>query len=217
MVRLDIYSDPICPWCYIGKTLFDAAIHARPDHPFTVSWQPFQLNPEMPAEGMDRRAYLETKFGGKAAAAEVYARIDQAAQGAGLQIDWARIARTPNTLNAHRLIHWAGIEGGQSAVVHALFAAYFEDGRDIGESDVLADIAGACGMERDVTARLLKTDADLDDIRARDADARARGLYGVPTFIVANQHVLPGAQPTELWVQAIDEITTKLAAPDGGA
>ncbi len=211
MIRLDIFSDPVCPWCHIGKAQLDRALEARPDHPFTVEWHPFQLNPDMPPEGMDRRAYLEAKFGGKAAAAEVYARIDATARDAGLEIDWASIDRTPNTLDAHRLIHWAGLEGGQTAVVAALFRAYFREGRDIGDRDVLAELGTRAGLDRDVTRRLLDSEADIDAIRTRDAHARERGITGVPCFIVANQHVLPGAQPTDLWSQAIDEITAKLA------
>lgn len=211
MIRLDIFSDPVCPWCHIGKAQLDRALEARPDHPFTVEWHPFQLNPDMPAEGMDRREYLEAKFGGKDAAAEVYARIDTAARAAGLEIDWAAITRTPNTLDAHRLIHWAGLEGGQTAVVAALFRAYFRDGSDIGDRDLLAELGTRAGLDRDVTRRLLDSDADIEAIRTRDNHARERGITGVPTFIVANQHVLPGAQPPELWTNAINEIKAKLA------
>ncbi len=211
MIRLDIFSDPVCPWCHIGKAQLDRALEARPGHPFTIEWHPFQLNPEMPPGGMDRRDYLEAKFGGKAAAAEVYARIDAAAREAGLEIDWAAIERTPNTLDAHRLIHWTGLEGGQTAAVATLFRAYFREGRDIGDRDVLAELGSRAGLDRDVARRLLDSDADIEAIRTRDAHARERGITGVPTFIVANQHVLPGAQPTDLWIEAIDEIAAKLA------
>ena len=109
MIPLDILSDPICPWCYIGKANLDRALAARPGHPLTIQWHPFQLNPDMPAGGMDRRAYLEAKFGGREAAVQVYGRIADAAEAAGLSIDFAGISRTPNTIDAHRLIHWAGL------------------------------------------------------------------------------------------------------------
>ena len=214
MITLDILSDPICPWCYIGKANLDRALEARPGHPFRIEWHPFQLNPDMPPGGMDRRAYLEAKFGGKAQAAEVYARIDEAARRAGLEIDWSTIERAPNTLDAHRLIHWAGLEGRQNAVVAALFRAYFREGRDIGDRAVLLDIAGAAGLDAAMTERLFESGADLEDIRARDAHARDRGVSGVPTFVVANRHVVPGAQPPELWMQVIDELT---AAETGAA
>ena len=221
MIRLDIFSDPICPWCLIGKTLLDRALESRPDHPFAVAWHPFQLNPDMPREGVDRRTYLEAKFGGKAQAVEVYARVAEAARNAGLEINFEAMERTPNTLDAHRLIHWAGLEGRQNAVVDALFRAYFREGRDIGDPAELVQIAAAAGMDGDVAARLLATEADRDDLIARDRDARQKGVSAVPTFLVAQQYVLSGAQPVALWQQAIDEITAQIrrasdAAPPAG-
>jgi predicted DsbA family dithiol-disulfide isomerase len=210
VIKLDILSDPICPWCLIGKARLDAALAERPGHPFAIEYHPFQLNPDMPAGGMDRRAYLEAKFGGRDEAAEVYDRIDAAARDAGLEIDWEGIAHTPNTLDAHRLIHWAGIEGRQIAVVSALFRAYFLEGRDIGDHDVLADIADGAEMDAAAIRRLLAGDADRDGIAARDAHARERGVTGVPTHIVAEQHVVPGAQSAELWIKLIDEITEQI-------
>ena len=123
-VKLDILSDPICPWCYIGKTYLDAALTENPNHPFAIEWHPFQLNPEMPAGGMDRRAYLEGKFGGKEAAMKAYAPVVEHAKAAGLTINFEAMKRTPNTIDAHRLIHWAGIEGRQIAAVSSLFEAY---------------------------------------------------------------------------------------------
>ncbi|MBC57662.1 MAG: polyketide biosynthesis protein [Confluentimicrobium sp.] len=206
MPKLDILSDPICPWCYIGKANLDRALAAHPDHPFIIEWHTFQLNPGMPPEGMDRRTYLEAKFGGKENAVKTYARIAEAAEEAGLMINFAAIERTPSTLNAHRLIHWAGIEGRQTAVVSLLFEAYFEKGLDIGDTEVLAQIAERAEMDGAVVRRLLAGDADADLIAARDAHARERGVDGVPTFILANQHVLVGAQPSALWEQVINEI-----------
>lgn len=214
MVKLDILSDPICPWCYIGKANLDKALAEKPDHPFTIEWHPFQLNPDMPENGMDRREYLETKFGGKENAVKVYSRIEDAAKAAGLNIDFAGIKRTPNTINAHRLIHWAGLEGRQTPVVDALFKAYFEDGKDIGDDTVLLDIAEEVGMDRAMTERLLNGEGDMEDIRARDAHARNHGVTGVPTFVVANQHALPGAQPAELWSQVIGEIAEQVKAAE---
>lgn len=210
MIKLDIMSDPICPWCYIGKARLDRALEQRPDHPFTIEWHPFQLNPDMPREGMDRRAYLEGKFGGKDGAIKAYAPVVEHAEAAGLKIDFEAMKRTPNTLDAHRLIHWAGLEGCQTAVVSALFRAYFNEGRDIGDAEVLADIADACSMDAAVVLRLLASDADADDIRARDASAREMGVSSVPTFIVNRQHAVPGAQPTEMWLKVMDEITAQL-------
>ncbi|MBT8419156.1 MAG: DsbA family oxidoreductase [Silicimonas sp.] len=210
MITLDILSDPICPWCYIGKANLDRALEARPDHALTIQWHPFQLNPDMPEAGMDRREYLETKFGGKDNAVAVYARVADAAKAAGLNIDFSGIERTPNTLDAHRLIHWAGLEGRQTAAVSRLFKAYFEDGKDIGDPEILLAIAEGIGMDREMVARLIESDADLEDVRSRDAHARERGVTGVPTFVLANQHVVPGAQPTELWLKVIDDVADQL-------
>lgn len=207
MIRLDIFSDPVCPWCYIGKTLLDRALEAHPNHPFRIEWHPFQLNPDMPPEGRDRREYLETKFGGKVRAVQVYSQVEEAAKNAGLDIDFAAIPRIPNTLDAHRMIHWAGIEGRQSAMVAALFRAYWRDGKDIGDHTVLTALGGDVGMDADATARLLATDADRDDLAARDMDARSKGVMAVPTFLIAQQYVLSGAQPVALWGQVIDELT----------
>jgi len=212
MVRLDILSDPICPWCYIGKTHLDRALAARPNHPFVIEWHPFQLNPDMPKGGMDRRAYLEGKFGGKDRAVQIYSQIAEAAEAAGLMINLGAIEKTPNTIDAHRLIHWAGIEQRQTAAVSALFTAYFEMGRDIGDAEVLADIADSIGLDAAAIARLLATDADIDGISQRDAHSREAGVTGVPTFIVAGQHAVPGAQPPEVWEQVIDDILAQQAA-----
>lgn len=206
MVKLDVLSDPICPWCMIGKAYLDQALAARPDHPFDIEWHPFQLNPDMPPEGMDRRAYMEAKFGGKDGAIKAYAPIVETAEQLDLDINWEKITRTPNTLDAHRLIHWAGLEGRQLAVVSFLFDAFFRQGQDIGDSQVLLNVADRAGMDRDMTKRLLGSDADKDDIRARDAHARAHGVSGVPTFVVANQHALRGAQPADLWARVLDEL-----------
>lgn len=215
MIQLDIFSDPICPWCWIGKSNLDRALESRPEHPFNVEWHPFQLNPDMPREGMDRRAYLEGKFGGKDRAVQVYARVAEAARAAGLEIDFERMERTPNTLDAHRLIHWAGLEGRQHAMVGRLFRAYFREGADIGDAATLTRLAGEAGLDASMVARLLTTDADRDDLAARDAHARSRGVDAVPTFLIDNRYVLQGAQPVQAWQEVIDDIATQIAA--GGA
>lgn len=206
MITLDIFSDPICPWCYIGKARLDRALGRRPDHPFRIEWHPFQLNPDMPAEGMDRVDYLQGKFGGTDGVLRAYGPVVDAAEAAGLALNLGAIDRTPNTLDAHRLIHWAGLEGRQTPVVSALFRAYFVEGRDIGEAAVLAEVGAAAGLDRAFLDRLLASDADREEIAARDAHARSRGIRAVPTFIVANRHAVQGAQPPELWEQVIDDL-----------
>lgn len=209
--KLDIFSDPVCPWCYIGKARLDRALEQRPDHPFVIEWHPFQLNPDMPREGMDRREYLQAKFGAPEDVVRVLLPMEQACTDLGLPLALDKMKRQPSTLDAHRLIHWAGLEGRQSAVVNALFRANFVDGRDIGDAGTLADIAEGAGLDRAMIARLLDSDADVEEIRSRDADIRARGLQGVPGFILGRQYVLTGAQPVETWLDIIDQIAAASA------
>lgn len=206
-MRLDILSDPICPWCYIGKARLEEALAERPDHPLEIQWHPFQLNPDMPLQGMDRRAYLEAKFGGQKGAVQVYSEIARHAEEAGLEIDFGAIQRTPNTLDAHRLIHWAGFEGKQYQIVNRLFEAYFREGKDIGDRDILAELAAEVGMDASVVSHMLDSDTDIEQVKKRDEEAREMGVKAVPTFVVGGRHVVPGAQPAQLWLDVIDELT----------
>jgi predicted DsbA family dithiol-disulfide isomerase len=209
MIRLDIFSDPVCPWCFLGKANLDRALAENADHPFAIQWHPFQLNPDMPREGVDKRAWLEAKFGGKQRLDAAHDRLREMARKLDITLDPDRPARIPNTLDAHRLIHWAGIEGHQQAVVSALFAAYWLEGRDIGDPDVLVAIAADCGMDGAAVGRLLASDADAGDIQARDADARRKGVNAVPTFLIAQQYVVSGAQPPELWGDVIKDLAAR--------
>lgn len=212
MIRLDIISDPICPWCYIGKAHLDRAAAEAGENPFDVSWRIFQLNPDMPPEGMDRRRYLETKFGGAESARAIYGRIEAAAAEAEIEVHFDRIKRTPNTMDAHRLIRWSRTTGNQSGLVDLLFRRYFVEGADISDHAVLLGAAEAVGMERAVVEQLLSGDADLDLLREEEDAARRMGVNGVPCFIVGGRHVLQGAQPAKTWAQVIREL---LAAQDG--
>lgn len=208
MIRLDIFSDPVCPWCYVGKSNLDRALADHPDHPFAIQWHPFQLNPDMPPEGVAKRAYLEAKFGGKARVDAIHERLREVARNAGVDMDPDTPKLMPNTLNAHRLIHWAGIEGCQPDVVARLMRGYWAEGRDIGDLDTLSTIAGEAGMDAAATLRLLHSDADAEDIAARDADARSKGVTSVPTFLIAQQYVVTGAQPPDLWSKVIADLAT---------
>lgn len=210
MIRLDIFSDPVCPWCLIGKAYLDRALESRPDHPFRIEWHPFQLNPDMPRGGVDQVEYLAQKFGGKQRAIAAMMQVAEQAKRAGAEIALEKVTRLPNTLDAHRLIHWAGIEGRQTAMVARLFRAHWRDGGDIGDHATLARLAAEVGMDAGAVARLLASDADADDIAARDMDARRKGVSAVPTFLIAQQYVVSGAQPVELWQQVIDELAQKL-------
>ncbi|MGB0411395.1 MAG: DsbA family oxidoreductase [Pikeienuella sp.] len=208
MITLDIISDPICPWCYIGKTHLDMAIQRVGRQPFDITWRPFQLNPTMPPEGMGRREYLEAKFG-KENATKFYGQIEDAAHAAGLNVRFDLIDRTPNTFDAHRLIRWSRSTGQQTMLVHQLFVRYFEKGEDISDRDLLLDAAVTIGMDRDVVAGLFERDADRTLVEEEEAAAREMGVSGVPTFIVASKHVLTGAQPPELWAQVLEELAAR--------
>jgi predicted DsbA family dithiol-disulfide isomerase len=211
MFRLDIFIDPVCPWCLVGKTHLDSALSNHPDHPFTILWHPFQLNPTLPAEGVDSRPYMEAIFGGAAQLDAAQNKLRDVARGAGIDLNPDIPQRLPNTLNAHRLMHWAAIEGVQNAVVTGLFNAYWHLGEDIGDSTVLVNIAAGAGMDRAATLRLLQSDADRDDILARDDDARRKGVTSVPTYLIAQSYVVSGAQPPEVWTNIIAELRGKAA------
>ena len=212
MITLDIISDPICPWCYIGKARLDQAIAETGIDPFQVSWRIFQLNPDMPPEGMDRKAYLEAKFGGPEGAAEVYSRINAMAAETGLNLHFDRIPRTPNTFDAHRLIRWAKVTGNQSAVVQQLFRRYFEQGQDISDRETLLDVAVSVGMEREVVDRLLDGDSDRAELEAEEETARQMGVTGVPCFIIGGRYVIQGAQDPETWKKVLLELNDAMAA-----
>lgn len=212
-VALDILSDPICPWCYIGKAKLDRALAQRPDHGLDIFWRPYQLNPEMPPGGMDRTAYLETKFGGPERARQIYGQIEDAAKDAGLSVDFSRISRTPNTFDAHRLIRWARSGGHQQAVIDSLFIRYFEHGEDIGDRDVLMQTAEKAGMDTALLARLYDEDADRDLLANEEALARQMGVNGVPTFILGEKYALVGAQETKAWLDVLDRLAARETAP----
>ena len=211
-MRLDIFSDPICPWCYIGKRRLERALGARPDLAIDVNWRAFQLNPEMPAEGMERQLYLELKFGGPAAAQRIYDTIAEAGASEKIAFDFGAIRRTPNTVNAHRLIRRAGPEGKQDAVVEALFRRYFLAGEDIGEVSALLEAAEEAGLAPAGLEAFLAGTEEGEAVRGEDALARRTGIQGVPTFIFANRYALSGAHEPEVLLQMFE-----LAEQDGPA
>lgn len=202
MIALDIFADPVCPWCLIGKVELDRALESRPDHSFQIVWHPFRLNPQMPRGGMDRITYLQAKLGDRAE--EASRAVAQRAAALGLDLNPS--SREPDTTDAHRLMHWAGLEGAQTRVMSGLLRAHWQESRDIGDPAELTRIATAAGMNADLVARLLASDADCDEVAGREQHARERGIASVPTFILANQHVIAGAQPAKLWQQVIDEL-----------
>lgn len=195
----------------IGKRRLEGAIETF-GGAVDVRWRPFQLDPTLPPGGRDRREYLETKFGGPERAKAIYSRIEEAGREEGIEFAFDRIAVSPNTLDAHRLIRWAGsaAKDAQSRVVDALFEAFFLRGRDIGSHDVLVDVTRDCGMDEAIVADLLATDRDVEAVREAIAQARAMGVTGVPCFIVDRRYAIMGAEPADTLVAAMN---TASAAP----
>ncbi len=202
MLTIDVISDVICPWCLIGKRRLEKALG---DRPATVRWHPFQLNPDMPREGIDRKTYRTTKFGSWERSLELDAQVGAAGRAEGLAFNFDRMARTPNTLDAHRVIWLAGERGVQDAVVEALFQGYFTDGRDLSDSATLIEMAAGAGLDRAEVDELLAGDAGLDSVRAGEERARRLGVSGVPFFVVNGKVALSGAQPPELFQQAFEQ------------
>ena len=195
--RLDIVSDAICPWCYIGKRQMERALTTLGTEglSFSIHWNPFQLNPDMAKEGVDRAQYRAWKFGSAEKAASLDARIVDAAAQVGLDFHPERIKRTPNTIDAHRLIWFAGQNGVQDAAMEAVFQAYFIDAQDIGQHAVLADCAAAAGLDRAKALRFLDGDLADKEMRAADAAARETGVSGVPSFFLDGYGLFSGAMP----------------------
>ena len=204
-LRIDIVSDAICPWCYIGKRQLERALAPLADEGlhFSVHWNPFQLNPDMPKEGRDRAAYRAMKFGSTERVREMDARVTDAAANVGLPFRLDLIGRTPNTLDAHRLIWLAGREGVQDGAMEAVFAAYFIQGRDIGDRDVLADCAAKAGMDRVSVAEFLAGDVAAQEMLAADRAAREAGVNGVPSFFLDGYGLYSGAMPAETMAEAL--------------
>ncbi len=205
MTRLDIISDVVCPWCYLGKANLDRALSTRPDHPFHIRWMPFQLDPSIPPEGLDRAAYMARKFP-PAQLAAAHARLEEMGAAAGITFRFDRIKRAPNTIDAHRVIRWAEAEQRQSAIAGELFRRYFTEGEDISDHDLLAEAAGAVGMEGTIIRQLLRGEADRAETLADIAAAGEMGVTGVPTFIVGRSYAISGAQPAETWLNLLAEL-----------
>ena len=203
---IDVVFDVVCPWCYIGKRHLEAALATLADDGLplpVVRWHPFELNPDLPVEGIDRRDYVERKFGGPARAAQVYDRVRRAGTQAGIAFDFERIRLQPNTRDAHRLIAWAQSRGDADALVEQLFRAYFLEGRFIGSHEVLAEIAHAAGEDADAAHAFLGSGIGASEIAEAEARAASLGVSGVPFFIVDGRYGLSGAQPPEAIVEAL--------------
>ena len=206
MIQLDIYSDPICPWCYIGKIHLERALETLNENPFHIKWHPFQLNPEMPINGMDRKKYLEQKFGSISGFASAYRPVIEHTKNFNIDLKLNKIQTTPNTMNAHRIINWAVLEDCQNKIVSELFKAYFVNGLDLGNNKILAKLASKYFMDEKSILRLLNSDNDISKIIDKDRTARRMGIKAVPMFIVADQYAVSGAQTADLWQTVVKDI-----------
>ena len=216
-VRIDIFSDTICPWCWIGKRRLERTLEARPDLDAEVVWHAFQLNPTMPAQGMDRRTYLETKFGGTDNARAIYGRVIAEGARESLPFDFGAIPRTPNTLDSHRLVRWAaGQPLGQTPMVEALFEAYFAQGQDVGDVEVLIGVAAAAGYDESGARELLAGNEGSAEVTREDMRARSAGITGVPCFILDAKVAVPGAVEPEVFLRVFEEHGIGVAAADAG-
>ena len=210
MIQLDIYSDPICPWCYIGKIHLERALEALNENLFNIKWHPFQLNPEMPKNGMNRKKYLEQKFGSISGFTSAYRPVIEHTKNFNIDLKLDKIQTTPNTMNAHRIINWAVLEDCQNKIVSELFKAYFVDGLDLGNKTILAQLASKYFMDEKSILRLLNSDNDISNIIDKDRTARRMGIKAVPMFIVADQYAVSGAQTAEFWQTVVKDIQASL-------
>jgi predicted DsbA family dithiol-disulfide isomerase len=209
-LAVDVISDVVCPWCYIGKRKLEMALaeltQREPELDIRVRWHPFQLNPDIPETGIPRTRYLEDKFGGRARAADIYARVRAVGATVGIGFDFERIAQQPNTLDAHRLIAWAQDQGDQRAadvLVERMFHAYCVDGLFLGDHAELARIAARAGFEAAAAAAWLQSDGGRTDVAAEDREARAVGVQGVPFFIFNSRTAVSGAHDPPALLEAI--------------
>ncbi len=208
-VTVDVIVDVVCPWCFVGKRRLDAALADLGDLDVTVRYRPFQLDPTLPADGKDRTEYMKAKFGDLRRLDEVHHRLVDMGQDLDIAFAFDRIERAPNTLDAHRLIHWAAAEGlGEQAVDH-LFKLYFEDGEDIGDRTVLANAAEAIGLDGSEIRDRLDADTDVEAVKAEIEEAGRIGVTGVPFYILAGKYAISGAQPTEVFTGAIRQVATR--------
>lgn len=212
---IDVYSDAVCPWCYVGKRRLERAL-TEFGGDVRVTWRPFQLNPTMPKEGMDRTAYLEAKFGSLDAFRQLEEHVQAAGASERITFAFEKIARTPNTFAAHRLIWLGEREGCQDAVVDALFRGYFEEGADIGSIAVLVQLAAQAGLPGESVERFLRSDEGTAEVKAEESAGHQLGIRGVPYFVLDGTYAISGAQPVDIFVSALKRVAGDRAQRKAG-
>jgi predicted DsbA family dithiol-disulfide isomerase len=212
IMTIDVVSDVVCPWCYLGEKRLEAALAEAPQE-VALRWRPYQLDPTIPDGGLDRAEYMEKKFGKSGRLQSVHDDLTRLGADVGIRFAFDKIKRAPNTLDAHRLIRWANSAGVQGKVVDRLFRAYFVEGRDIGDRAVLIDIGRECGLDAALVERLLAEGADVDLVREEIAQAQAIGVSGVPFFIFAGRLGVPGAQDPSVLLRAMSQARQAMNGP----
>lgn len=213
-MKIDIVSDTICPWCFVGKRRLEAALAEQPDLDVEIVWHPYQLNPTTPKEGVDRKDYLREKFGTETYPEQMLGALGEAGQSTGIEFKFNSMNRVPNTIDSHRVLHWARETGQQNALAEILFRRYFIDNEDIGDSETLTAAAAEAGMDADLVRERLSSDADDEAVRAEAQYASQMGISGVPTFIIDNKYAVQGAQTAEVFRQVFAKVAEDQAAGD---
>jgi len=211
-LQIDVVSDVVCPWCYIGKKRIESALALAPDVPVELHWRPFFLNPWVPREGISRDEYLTTKFGSVDAYKGVAQRVVAAASEEGLSYRPDLVKRQPNTIDCHRLIHWAEAKGRAAEMKQRLMELYFRDGGDLTDANVLVQAAADCGLDADDVRKRLATDEDVALTSALAKDASDKGISGVPTYVFAQKYAVSGAQAPEMLARAIRQVSAEVNA-----
>jgi predicted DsbA family dithiol-disulfide isomerase len=209
-LTIDVVSDVVCPWCYLGKRRLARAVAAERGEEIAVRWRPYQLDPSIPPGGLDRRAYLRDKFGDDGRLETAHERLRALGGEEGIAFAFDKIERAPNTLDAHRLIRWASAAGVQDEMVERLFGLYFEEGRDIGDRQLLVEAARQAGMDSMAVEERLGDGADEKEVRQEIAQAQSLGVTGVPFFIFASRFAVPGAQSADVLAKAIEQARKSL-------
>ena len=203
-MKIDIISDTVCPWCFIGKRRLERALAMRPNITAEITWHPFQLNPEMPTDGIERKMYLKAKFGSSERAKDIYRAVDQASVSEKLDLQLDDIKRMPNSLQSHRLLHYARRHDKQDVVAENLFQSYFFYGIDIGSIAHLIEIAAESGLVGEDVRSYMESSEDIELVRDHDIQSRKLGVSGVPCFIIAEEYAISGAQESEVFLQVFD-------------
>jgi predicted DsbA family dithiol-disulfide isomerase len=212
MIHIDMFSDVVCPWCYIGERRLQAAIAQRPGLAVTRNWQPFQLRPDMPVEGQNWKQLIDEKFGGAERANEMFAHITQLGTEEGIEFAFDRVASAANTTNAHRLILFAASQEREWETANALYRAYFTEGKNLNSQDDLVAVAETAGLDPAATRSFLQSDEGVAEVQQSQNTANQLGISGVPFFIFNNQYAVSGAQPAELFLEVFDKLREEEAA-----